>query len=371
MPDDESLQIGLDLCKGRECLPCFTTIGDFVKVSRQPGFDPSQSMVMMASAIGACRFGQYSVLHRNLLDELGLHEVQLMIPEAANSYSDLGDNPTKLRQLAWEGIVAIDLLHKLLHQNRPYEITPGQTDATYQQCLDKVIAATDAGGGKHLVKALEWTAQQFEALPVDTSQSRPIIGLVGEIYLRLNSFGNQNLIRKVEAAGAEILTTSMIEWLYYTNWSYEKESWMLGKPLEALKTKVIDWYQQHAEHSLLKPVAHLLRFPHEATVAELMDNLAPYYHPALGNECVLSMGKAIDFAKLGLSGILTVMPFSCMPSIITAAMAPSIRADLDNIPWLDVIFDAQEGTNINTRLEAFLYQVFEFDKRRKVVASGH
>ena len=52
-----------------------------------------------------------------------------------------------------------------------------------------------------------------------------------------------------------------------------------------------------------------------------------------------------------------------MPGIITAGMAPRLRSDLDNIPWLDVIYDAQEGTNINTRLEAFMYQVKQFQRR--------
>ena len=101
-----------------------------------------------------------------------------------------------------------------------------------------------------------------------------------------------------------------------------------------------------------------------------MKNIRPYYEPVLGTEAVLSMGKAIDLARHGLSGILNVMPFSCMPGIIVAGMAPRIRADLNSIPWLDVIYDAQAGTNLNTRLEAFMYQAVQF--RRTVISqNGH
>jgi len=124
-----------------------------------------------------------------------------------------------------------------------------------------------------------------------------------------------------------------------------------------------DIYQRHLEHKLVNLVAHLFKFPQDSPIEQLIVNIRPYYEPYLATEAVLSMGKAIEFAKSGLSGILNIMPFSCMPGIITAGMAPRLRSDLDNIPWLDVIYDAQEGTNINTRLEAFMYQVKQFQRR--------
>jgi predicted nucleotide-binding protein (sugar kinase/HSP70/actin superfamily) len=117
-------------------------------------------------------------------------------------------------------------------------------------------------------------------------------------------------------------------------------------------------------------VEHLLKHVHESPIARLMDNIRPYYEPALDTEAVLSMGKSIDFAQNGLCGILNIMPFSCMPGIIVAGMAPRLRADLDNIPWLDIIYDAQGGTNINTRLEAFMYQAVQFQRRSHRLVAG-
>ncbi len=42
-PDDETLGIGLNLCAGRECSPCFTCTGDIIRRAREPGFDPAAS----------------------------------------------------------------------------------------------------------------------------------------------------------------------------------------------------------------------------------------------------------------------------------------------------------------------------------------
>ena len=94
-PNNETLAIGLDLCKGRECLPCFTCTGDIIYRSRQPDFDPAQSVLLMPTTSGPCRFGQYSALQRDILDREGLAEMEIISPSAENSYQGFGDNPTK------------------------------------------------------------------------------------------------------------------------------------------------------------------------------------------------------------------------------------------------------------------------------------
>ncbi len=364
-PNNETLAIGLDLCKGRECLPCFTTTGDIIRLAHQPDFDPAQAALLMPTSAGPCRFGLYKALQRDILDRQGLAELEIISPDAANSYQGFGENPTKLRILGWQGIVAVDLLQKLLYEYRPYETNPGQADGVYQLCLDRIVAAIRTDDGKQLVEAMKWIAAQFEALSVDRSEPRPLIGLVGENYIRLNAYSNQDIIRQVEAAGGEVVVATMMEWLYFTNWYFKAFSQHNGNYLDFLTISLTDMYQQRLEHKLTKYVEHLFKNPHEAPLTQLIEDIRVYYDPFLATEAVLSLGRAIDFVRNGLCGIINVMPFSCMAGIITAGMAPRLRTDLDNIPWLDIIYDAQEGTNINTRLEAFMYQVKQFQRRLK------
>lgn len=361
---EESLSVGLNVCKGKECLPCLATTGDIVHRARQPDFDPKRAAIFMPTTSGSCRFGSYNVLQQQILQAEGLGDIEFLSPSADNSYQGFGENPSQLRLLIWQGAVASDLLHRLQHQYRPYEVNKGETDRVYRLCLDRVVAATEAGGGKELVEAMRWSARQFERIELDTSQTRPLIGIVGEIYIRFNKVVNQDIVLVVEALGGEVHVATIIEWLYYTNWAYQKEARDLGRRLEYVKMFLTDWYQRHIEHNLLKPVAHLLRHPHETHTNKLMESLLPYYHPDASSEALLSMGTAIDFAKRGYDGILNIMPFSCMPGIITAGMAPRLRADLDNIPWLDISYDSQGGTNLKTRLEAFMYQSTQFQRRK-------
>ena len=48
----------------------------------------------------------------------------------------------------------------------------------------------------------------------------------------------------------------------------------------------------------------------------------------------------------------------------------AIREDLNNIPWLDISFDLQKSTNVQTRLEAFMYQAQHFQRLQQEMATA-
>ncbi len=360
LPSQESIDVGLSLCRGRECLPCFLSTGDMIRACRAPGFDPKHSAFLMPGSPGPCRFGQYRILQRALMDREGFTDAEILSPTSENSYRGFGEHPRAFRLLAWTGVIAVDLLLKLLYEFRPYELEAGVTDAAYARGIERLCAAMEAGGGRALMSAMREIARDFEALPVDRSVPRPVVAFLGEIYVMLNPFSNQELIRKLEAAGAEVVTGALSEWLHFVDETKIDRDRLFGDWLSLLGTKGLSVYQRGTEHRLRGTVAHLLRQPPDATMRELFTLVRPYFDPLLGMETTLTLAKSIDLARNGASGVVNVMPFSCMPGIVVAGMAPRIRADHGNLPWLDVIYDGQHLTNIRTRLEAFVHQVGQF-----------
>jgi predicted nucleotide-binding protein (sugar kinase/HSP70/actin superfamily) len=336
--------------------------GDVIRRLRQPDIDPPQTLLLLATAGGPCRFGQYHVLLRHVLDEQGFAATEIAAPSAENAYRGFGDRPVAFRQLAWNGFVAVDLLQALLHSHRPYERHAGETDLLYQEGLAQILIAVQQGGGP-LVQAMRWIGDAFRRLPVDRHAPRPRIGMVGEIFVRQNRPSNREVIRQIEALGGEVILANMMEFLYYVNWwSALKHSRRLHWR-EVLTLKIPDAYQRFCEFRLSRPVADLLYHRFEARSARLMRHTAAYMDPVISTEAVLSVGKAVELAHDGAAGILNVLPFTCMPGVITAGLAPRIRQDLGGIPWLDLSYDMQQSTNLQTRLEAFMYQAVQFQRR--------
>lgn len=367
-PDRESLEIGLGLCKGRECLPCFLSTGDFILAARRKGFDPASSVLFMPTTAGPCRFGQYHVLQRQILEREGITGVEILAPTGASSFQWPGRNSRRTRTLIWTATVAVDMLQKLLYETRPYERRPGSADSLYSAHLNRLVSAIESGGGRGVDVALEEAAAGFSLIPVDRAKPRPIVGIVGEIYLRHNAYGNNDLARKVEEAGGEVLLAGVAEFFQMSHWLYLRHMAERRRPRAWVGAWITQWVQDRIERRLHHRIAPALRQPEETSVRRLLHRLSPLYPPRLGTEAVLSLSKPADLMDMGASGILNVLPFSCMPGIITQAMAPALRRSLGGIPWLDVVYDAQEQTNVNTRMEAFMHQVAHFQRTRSSAA---
>lgn len=362
-PDRESMAIGLGLCRGRECLPCFLCTGDMLRKCREPGFDPATAVFFMPKGPGPCRFGQYNVLQKEILADEGFPEVEIVSPTTEDSYALFGYDPTGLRKLAWQGIVSVDLLTRVLHEYRPYEVVPGSAEAAYEESLDGLVEAIEAGGGDAAVDALTRTAERFSSLEVDVSIQRPLVAVLGELYLMLNRQSNSEIVRAVEEAGGEVLQGTFMDWLYFVDWRRKSLSWRFGDYRDFMGACISDWYQRGVERKLSEPLRSVLRHPAERPIARAVERIEGFYEPLLGTEAVLTMARSLDLGAHGLAGVVNVLPFSCMPGTVVSCMSPRLREEMNGIPWLDVAYDGQEETNLHTRLEAFMHQALQYHRR--------
>jgi predicted CoA-substrate-specific enzyme activase len=365
----KTLNLGRDLALGRECLPFYTIVGDLVQRARQPDFDPARAAYLIPTSAGPCRLGQFHDMLELILKRQGLGSVRIIAPSAENGYqySGLGVPPLLVGRRAWQGLLGISVLEKLLHHHRPYEIEPGSAERLYLELLADLVGAVENGGGARVIALVDWAGQCFANLPIDRGYERPLIGLIGELYLRLNPFTNQDLIRRVEALGGEIWLAPMSEWIYYVN-SFSRFSTKAERRyFNLLRLGLIRQVLSFDESRILAPIEKSLYNAHEPSTSDLLTVASPYFHPELRTETPLTIGKAIDFFRHGADGILNAMPFTCMPGTVVAALAGRIRSDCEDVPWLDMIFDGLGQTHQQTRLEAFMYQAEQFraNKTRK------
>ena len=121
-----------------------------------------------------------------------------------------------------------------------------------------------------------------------------------------------------------------------------------------------DMIQKSDCHKLEKILKGFLLHYYEPGISEILNYSSPYLNPDFEGEAILSLGKSIDFSLKGVSGIVVVMPFTCMPGTITSAILNRAKKSHRDIPLLTIAYDGMEETNIRTRLEAFVYQVEQY-----------
>ncbi|WP_456432417.1 acyl-CoA dehydratase activase [Thermosulfuriphilus sp.] len=361
--DEEAVQLGRQYTSGKECYPAVLTTGDMIKMTRQRDFDPNRAAFFMPSGTGPCRFGQYNRLHRAVLDELGFSSVPIYSPNQSYTlYEEMGMVGKDFTRLAWQGVVAVDVLDKMRREIRPYETVPGMTDQCYQHYLERICQALERR--EDLVTVLMEAREAFEHIPVKDRGKRPVVGIVGEIYTRANDFANENIIRTLEALGAEVWTPTISEWILYVNFTAKRRARRHNQWRHYAKLLIEHKVQISDEKRFERVVEGLVRSVPEPDASELVEWASPYVSPEFEGEAILSVGKSLDYILRGVHGIVNVIPFTCMPGAIAAALLKRLKEDHQNIPCLTLAYDGQRETTTITRLEAFIYQVNQFRERR-------
>ncbi len=352
--DRETIELGMKYVSGKECYPCALTTGDMLKKACSPNFDASHSAFFMPSGSGPCRFGQYNVFHKMVLDCVGLPDVPVFAPnQDAGLYDSLETFSDDFVLTAWKGIVAVDLLTKCLHESRPYEQQKGSSDGLYAHHLARIVKSLSGKNGR-LDDALKTVKEDFKALP-KTDEKRPLVGIIGEIYVRSNRFSNEDLVRKVEALGGEASLATFGEWIFYLNAMsirrYMKERKFLAAAKDALKR----FSQLRIEDHYAGPFKKYLRTLHEPSTNELLRLSGPYIPGTFEGETVVSIGKSVDLAHRGASGIINAMPFGCMPGTIVAGVMHAVKKEYD-MPFITLPYDGTESSGKEMLLEAFMDQ---------------
>jgi predicted nucleotide-binding protein (sugar kinase/HSP70/actin superfamily) len=350
--DARTLELGARYTSGDECYPAKVTIGDFMKIVESPGFDPKRTAYFMATANGPCRFGQYALTMRKVLRDNGYTDVSVVGPRTEQGYGDLGDLGTYFVRAAWRALVAADILRKLLLQARPYETVPGAADQAFQECVADLCEAIENGCAdwkchlKSLTAALVRARNRFREVPARYDGERPLIGIVGEIFCRLNNFSNFDLVRRLEKHGAECWMTDIGEWIAYTNVQEVRDLRLSGRRLSLamLKSKIRHHIQEADLRALLEPFQADFQGYDEPRIEAILELAQPYL-PWTGaeGEMVVSVGRTAYLARQGVDGIVDISPFSCMNGIVSEAIYPKLSRECGGIPVRNFYFDGTQS----------------------------
>jgi len=350
--DQQTLEIGGKFTSGDECYPAKITTGDFLKIARTPGFDSRKTVFLMATIDGPCRFGQYAPFLKKVLRENGLGDVQVVSPQGQNAYSHFEQCNGSFVRTAWRALVSADILRKMLLQKRPYEAFAGSADRSFQLsvadlCQTLENSCAEAGCQmRSILNSLRRAKERFASISIRSGEKRPLIGVVGEIFCRLNNFSNQNFVRRLEAQGAECWMSDIAEWISYTNieefrnlrHSGKKYSWsMLGAKL---RSRVQHWDEQ----TLQSIFADEFRKYIEPSIEHVVELARPYLpFPGAEGEMVVSVGRSIYLARYGVDGIVDISPFTCMNGVVSEAVYPKVSRENGGIPIRNFYFDGQQS----------------------------
>jgi len=340
LPDEneESMAVGRQVTRGGECIPMTVSIGRLLQTLREKGGDGSTDALFMPSAHGPCRFGQYNLLERVILEREGFGKLAILAPDNDNAYQGLGEG---LRRKIWTGLLIGDLLFKVGCRFRPFA---DDSQAINQMILDaKEIMEGALERQETLKPALRRALVPFRALEKPPS-TKKVVGIVGEIFVRCNLFSNQRVVDVIEAHGGEAWLAPFHEWVLYAAWEHERRAKVgldiLGKGKSYLKNR----YLFETEHSWYEEVDDLIGDRKEPSVPETAEAAYPYASFNFGGETLMTIGRTIKFFESGASMVVNCSPFGCMPGQAISGILNEVQKDCGR-PVVNLFYDGTGDLN--------------------------
>ena len=389
----KGLDLGLEYTSGKECYPCQITTGDILycmekeKERLGEAFTPEDYIYFMPEAEGPCRFGMYNKYQRIVLDSFPkLDRVKIGSLTSGDGYSLAGiiekERVKDLRKAAYFSVVVADILDRLLWRIRPYEKESGMTDDFIEISMTAMEDTFEKYGVikdfDKILDRLDEVIQEGKAIIDPNIPPKPLIGIVGEIYLRTHVQANQDLIRVLERYGAEVVNASIAEWMNYTTYDRLRDAriqfrmnlkqFRPGRLKVHLK-KILSFggelfYQELRQKQVYKRVQLLIDLAGDHKVAHLEDIIKEedLFTFDAGTEACLSISGIVQYAREGYNGVVNVYPFTCMPSTTTSAIVKPLMNKLGT-PYLDTPYDSSFQPGREAAIRTFMYQAYQHFKR--------
>ncbi len=312
---EDVLKIGRGNSTCKECLPLQVTVGSMLKYLWEDRPEGEVTAYFMPGASGPCRFGQYNVFSRRLIEHYEIPNAAVLTLNAGNGYMGLGDRFTLP---AWRSIVTGDVMYEIWSTLMAGAEDRESAMEVFFGEWNKLVNVVDKSWGE-MRRQLRSSADTLSKIPLKVPyEEMPKISLIGEIFVRNDPISLQKLVEKMADRGFVVRTSQTSEWIKYVDW-------LIKHKIEGDKPDIPFWIRYYVKKFFDHRVRNLLApsglFFHETlNVNDLIEAGEKHVSPRLTGEAILTVGAAMHEILHPSCGILSIGPFGCMPSRVAESI---------------------------------------------------
>ena len=315
---------GLKYVHNDTCYPALLSIGQLLDALNSGRYDVNRTALMMSQTGGGCRASNYLFLLRRALKKAGYSQVPVISINLSGLEKDSGFKITP--SMLYKALCAVvygDALMCLSNQTKAHELESGQTQALVEDWVRRLSGAFNAGRGFGLTamrRIFRKMAREFAAIPCDW-KPKVKVGVVGEIYVKYSSLGNNNLEDFLAEQDCEVVVPGLLDFVLYCaegpKTSYRlygggAKAWAAGKVyggfsqlVQYLQKLMIDSVSAYSQFTPPSSYTHTL-----ASAQEIISD------GCVMGEGWLLTGEMVQLMKEDCPNIVCTQPFGCLPNHI-------------------------------------------------------
>ena len=349
-----TVEVGLKYVNNDACYPSILTTGQLIEALESGEYNPEKTALIMSQTGGGCRATNYIGFIRKALKDAGYQNIPVISFNIVGMEKMPGFKITpKLLERLIKCVIYGDVLQKLLLKNRAYEINIGETQKKYDKWLEKCKKMVAKSSIRQFGKSIYEIVEDFESIQVDFSKQKPKVGVVGEILIKYQPFGNNYIVEKLESEGAEVVLPDFMGFVKYVcaNNIVMNNLIKTGTNkarISKIVLEVINLVEKDEKLALAKSKKGYLP---PSDIFELESNIKDILSP--GNqtgEGWFLTAEMVEYIKNGITNIACVQPFACLPNhVVGKGVIKTIREKYPeaNISPIDYDPGASEANQTN------------------------
>jgi predicted CoA-substrate-specific enzyme activase len=320
-----SVEAGLKYGHNEVCYPSILILGDIIRTLQSGEYDPDQVVVAISQTGGQCRATNYLSQIKTGLQNAGFAHVPVLVV----SSGEVLQNEQKAFRIPYLAFLDIliyallyaDALQKMYSSLVIREKKKGETQALFDFYIDRGLEAVGRKSTKTLLKLLEQAVADFNQIDI-YERSYTKIGLVGEIFVKYNNYGQAHITEWLRSKGMEVQTPPVLDFLtqYFVNsevniQNHLSKDSLLQRILRPAFLKYVNKRIGVAErimqtHRFYEPIESI--FTKAQYASEILD---------LSNQFGEGWAIAAEVAmyvRHGVNRVVCVQPFGCIANHVVA-----------------------------------------------------
>ena len=358
MAEQEDAEEGLRVANNDICYPATIVIGSILRALRSGRYDIDSTAVAITQTGGQCRASNYYSLIKNALVANGFSNIPVVSlaigPSQRNNQPGFTLSWWRVFKPVLESIFYADTLAKLYYPAAPRENEEGSARRLYDRYLADAQPLIEQKRFGVLHRLLRQAVNDFTAI-VDNSRQVQTVGLVGEIYVKYNSFSNHAVVQWLTEHGVEVVppaltgffSTSIPNAFINRNQHIRADSmkpWQAKMVNSVLKLFARRYDRLCRDYPYYRPFTDIMDIWHLSR--KVINSAADF------GEGWFLPGEICDLAEHGVNKIVSLQPFGCIANhIISKGIERRYKDLYSNLSLLFLDFDAGTSeANVTNRL---------------------
>ena len=362
--DKKAVDVGLRVVNNDACYPSIIVVGQLINALESGKYDLNNTSLMISQTGGGCRATNYIGFIKKALKDSGYGHIPVISFNVVGLEKQPGFSfTTSFVNRLVMSVVLGDTLMRATYRTRPYEKVKGSVNQLYDKWVEECRHVIEKGNIKHYINTINNIVHDFDTIELDEKLRKPKVGIVGEILVKFHPNANNDVFSLLEEEGAEVVVPDLLDFFSYSafNGVIKYDELLSGSPktkaFNNVAVKAIEMYKKPS----VKAFKESKRFSTPANIEELAHKAKKFLSLAnQSGEGWFLTGEMIELLDSGVSNILCLQPFACLPNHITGkGMIKKLKDayPLSNIVPIDYDAGISEVNQIN-RIKLMLTSAF-------------